>query len=507
MDQIDENKDEENPQPSAPPEPSPADIGLGDQPIASGTEPAPTPEPTPEQVQKMKDEVVIDPASIPTPAEKPVEVTSPAEAAVKKPAVTKGGQPEVFTPHPPSETADELDNEEMQHIQDMATGRINPKTYKTMWADKSTPGKIMTLFGLALSGIGAGLSRQPNMLLEMMNKEIERDMAAQQQNKTGARDFLSLQYQHDLQKAQARRIDYENKATEAETKLGLPAKVKLNIAQADALDAQMAGLSSKNSAINKAYVDMIGQMSDVVKDNPAGQALLNDTIVPAVMGKIQQNNADTAAKTKLATDVANKKAAEVQKTEGPIYEGRLNKLIDAGRLMPDMKGVIPPGEVSAVMGEVTAIKENRAMAEIYNDSFRKLDEALAAGKMNKQFRDAEMNALGAAVSRATAGRYSQAEAAAQASGMFPDWKDYGQARGEKHRKTMEFFKGQEAGTAYLDRYKLKTPFPDYKYGKEKKGGNSVPVTRDVNGRAGLFDPISKEFIKWKDESQPVAKAK
>ena len=69
--------------------------------------------------------------------------------------------------------ANELKRESDAWAQDLANGHIEPKTYHDLYAKKDTLGKIGTLFGLLVSGAGAGLSHQPNAVMELMNKEIK----------------------------------------------------------------------------------------------------------------------------------------------------------------------------------------------------------------------------------------------------------------------------------------------------------------------------------------------
>lgn len=64
-------------------------------------------------------------------------------------------------------------------VQDVKNGHIDPKAF---WANKSTPGKISTVIGVLLSGLGAGASGQENMAMKVLNQEIDRDIDAQKSN-------------------------------------------------------------------------------------------------------------------------------------------------------------------------------------------------------------------------------------------------------------------------------------------------------------------------------------
>ncbi len=94
--------------------------------------------------------------------------------------------------------------------QDLANGHITPKTYQDLFASKSTLGKVGTLFGLLLSGAGSGLSGQPSTVLSMMDKEIQRDLEAQIQSKTNAKNFITLNQQALMNQANVRQLDTDS---------------------------------------------------------------------------------------------------------------------------------------------------------------------------------------------------------------------------------------------------------------------------------------------------------
>ena len=98
--------------------------------------------------------------------------------------------------------ANDLLNESTAQMQDYMTGHIQPKTYSDLFADKSTLGKIGTLFGLMLGGAGSGLSHQPNALLNMMDQQIKNDYDAQQKNVQNKQSFFTLAMQNKLNQAQ-----------------------------------------------------------------------------------------------------------------------------------------------------------------------------------------------------------------------------------------------------------------------------------------------------------------
>jgi hypothetical protein len=84
---------------------------------------------------------------------------------------------------------------------DLKNGHITPKTYESLFHDKSTLGKIGTIFGMLISGAGSGLAHQSNAMLDMMNKQIQNDLEAQTTSKTNAQHFLKLSQEHEMNKA------------------------------------------------------------------------------------------------------------------------------------------------------------------------------------------------------------------------------------------------------------------------------------------------------------------
>ena len=93
---------------------------------------------------------------------------------------------------------------------DLENGHITPETYQSMFHDKSTLGKVGTIFGLLMSGAGSGLSHQPNALLGMMDNVIKNDLAAQIQSKQNAQNYLRTNQNAILTKAHAGKLDADS---------------------------------------------------------------------------------------------------------------------------------------------------------------------------------------------------------------------------------------------------------------------------------------------------------
>lgn len=113
---------------------------------------------------------------------------------------------------------DELDQESQAWMQDLMNGHVKPETYKSLYAKQDTLGKIGTIFGLLLGGASSGLTHQPNVALEMMNNEINRDLEAQKQSKTNAQNFLRINQQSGVNAATIAKMRQDGLLSETQAK-------------------------------------------------------------------------------------------------------------------------------------------------------------------------------------------------------------------------------------------------------------------------------------------------
>src|SRR5271166_985854 len=105
--------------------------------------------------------------------------------------------------------ANEIDNHVKAFQSDLDAGHIKPKTYADLFHDKSTLGKISSIFGMMLSGMGSGLAHQPNMAFEMMNNQIKNDLQAQQDSVTNRQNFLRINQEGLMKQSQSKAMDAE----------------------------------------------------------------------------------------------------------------------------------------------------------------------------------------------------------------------------------------------------------------------------------------------------------
>jgi len=433
--------------------------------------------------------------------------TAATSAPVQQPTVpAQQAQPPVSPSVQPAANPQEMDLHDQQYAADLAQGHITPKTMQDMFADpKNTLGKIGTIFGLIVGGAGAGLSHQQNLLAEMMNQTIQNDLDAQKASASNALTMYNLQNQHQLQQAQIKQMGIQNALAQAQTDLTnakTPFAAREAQANINALQAQTANgyadakIKADAHTINGLRINALQHLQNTADGLPEGptkstaQGVIDNTLTPAINQKNQQTNAQAAAK------INTKNAAQAQQQSAPdtgVNIGKFQQLVQQGRAGEALG--VPTGMQSADVGaatqEATKVQDNRAVAGIYDNSFKKLNSLSLAGNLSPGARAAEINALGTQVARATAGRYNANEASAQADGMFPQVGDWPSTRDEKYAKSMQFFKGQEAGTPTLDRYQLKTPFP-----YQSLGGNAAATNNQALAwaKANPNDPRAKTIM-------------
>lgn len=183
-----------------------------------------------------------------------------AQAAMPSQPETNDGEegeevaaaPQPKAPSTPQEVKqgifDHLMTEDDAWNKDLQNGHIQPETINSLFAKKDTIGKISTIFGLMLGGIGSGLTKQPNALLEMMNNQIKNDLEAQKTSKENAQNFLKINMQHQINQGQLAQWVRQGKLTEAEAK---------NVTQEAALKAySLSNMQMNRKALHSLSTDV-----------------------------------------------------------------------------------------------------------------------------------------------------------------------------------------------------------------------------------------------------------
>jgi hypothetical protein len=216
---------------------------------------------------------------------------------------------------PPNTKQDMLD-EANNFEQDLNNGHIKPETYHDLFAKKSTLGKIGSIFGLIIGGMGSGLTHQPNAALEMMNNEIKNDLAAQEKSKDNAQNFVKINQQRLLNEA-----DIPNKV-----KQGLLTDAQAEQARQEAL---AKGFNTSQMMMNSAAFH---QLVETGKKLPPGPQ--RDAYMQAITGlgtQIQQEHYNIADKQAAMEASMNPSAGPSQQNPEVAFQNKQRTLLQSGR--------------------------------------------------------------------------------------------------------------------------------------------------------------------------------
>lgn len=125
-------------------------------------------------------------------------------------------------------------------FQEASEGKIDPNRY---WGNRSTFGKVRTIVGLIMAGIGQGMMKSDkNMALEMLNKQIDMDLDAQRKN---------LDQKNNLYRYNLDRLKDEDEAY---------AVTRNQLAAVSAAQLQLAAARSQDPAAKARAQQALGQL-------------------------------------------------------------------------------------------------------------------------------------------------------------------------------------------------------------------------------------------------------
>lgn len=216
------------------------------------------------------------------------------------------------------EVYQQMNKEAALVAKDYADGHISPKTYNDLMyhnkdgSEKSTVGKLSSIFGLLLSGAGSGLAHQQNMVLEMMNKTIDNDLEGQKKTKESQLNFLNHAKEYLRTKSETALQGEQGKLLSQQTEA---AKINNDIlAQTRAKNAMMLGFVK----------ELYGMTDNLPPEQQARVRQATDGVSGVVQQKIMQDNA------KAAQAVSNNSA--MAKGSEQEYNATTQKLRAAGML-------------------------------------------------------------------------------------------------------------------------------------------------------------------------------
>ncbi len=324
------------------------------------------------------------------------------EETAATPAATMPQQPAEPTA---AQDAQNMNNHDLLLQQDMAMGKIQPKTYNDLYHEKSTLGKLGTLFGLVIGGAGAGLTHTSNPVLDMMDKEIERDLHGQQSSNTNTQNWYNMAKAHELQRYQQEKLHaetqsqlignighgYETAITKEKLRQTAPgADTTIPDIATNALIHAGAVNKAGNAmriGLGQTFQDTLNKMGPG-QAKQVGQNVLNNQIWPAINAKNAQKNAVTAARKKAIKAVAgtlkNAPASNDAAPQNQVDEDKLLAALNAGKTqLPGFgfrKGAIDPQLEMPIQEEKSKLEFNRDGAKALTDSFNRLAQKRFSGQ-------------------------------------------------------------------------------------------------------------------------------
>ncbi len=290
----------------------------------------------PEQIPAAADPAAMDPSSpataddTPAPAQSDASAPAPTDAApaptASNPDVSPDGTVNVVGQKPISSPYLKAQDAGIQN--DFAMGHIKPETYQDLFAKKDTLGKIGTIFGLIVGGAGAGLTHQPNAVLEMMKNEIQNDLQGQVHSNENAQNFYRLNQQQQMNDATMKKMVKEGKLTEAQAALAKQ--------QRDTGAYALANIQTNRAAFHS----LVMQVNKLPIGSPERQeaeqklAMMNNAI-----DKENYSIADRAAAQSALAHAVFNKTPEGQKANGGGDTGEQN-FQDQSKLLR-MSGNVP----------------------------------------------------------------------------------------------------------------------------------------------------------------------
>jgi hypothetical protein len=251
--------------------------------------------------------------------------------------------------------------------------KANPLKENAYLENMGAGKKIGTALGLLLSGAGAGLSGQPNMAMEFLNKQIDRNIQAQKdrfgQQNTVWSAYKDL-YQNEQvadQMARVHALDMlTHQASLTAAQLGTPAAA-----------AHLLELKSKLAPErNKLILDSAGAMNMIPMNNPnsGGSPQGGNAQPPAKSGEEPpqaSNNANFQS-----AYAGEKHKPENDYADSPILNSNAQDHLDTLRYTPKAKE-----EMDQIKGQYTAAQQaDTILSQLHPVMMNLHKDALQAGK-------------------------------------------------------------------------------------------------------------------------------
>jgi hypothetical protein len=258
---------------------------------------------------------------------------------------------------------------------DLANGHITPLTYNKLMfynaedtgegkygTQKSTLGKLGSLFSLLVSGAGSGLAHQPNAVIGMMNNTIQNDLEAQKQSKANAQNYLRLAQQHEMQKANINVLN-----SQAALNANISAQQKMNSAAFHSFVKQANAYPPGSPEQQKAFATlaMLKPTLDQTNSTLADRAATAGAIYS--LGQ-QQNPAQKIGQAQ-DPEAAFKARQQAAQLSGDPYQ-QANAKFEADRHLPGVAGtaskIVPPDVQDRMIKMNTLDKQLKNLTGVLN---------------------------------------------------------------------------------------------------------------------------------------------
>lgn len=315
-----------------------------------------------------------------------------------------------------------LYNQEMQTIQNdnedlkqkILTKQIDPNHY---WNNLSTGNKISAALAMILGGAGAGLTGQPNVAVNFIQKAIQDDIESQKADQSN----LTTMYRLGLDKYRDRQLAEQFATIQAHNVLS--AQIQQTAARLGTQDAlfkadQALGLLAK-------------------QDGPIMNNLAIQSSALRMLNQPQRSGG-----------VAN----------SPIDNNRWTALKQVG--------LISPGDEGAIEKEAQQLVEADNLRKSLHDSFNKLSDAALAGHLTPGLRDTEMQSLAGKLAKFSEGRFNLQESKQQIEAVMPAGLDILSPK-VRNERLLKLDQLTEPATPMLDKLGLRIRRPTFTPGAPK----------------------------------------
>ncbi len=255
----------------------------------------------------------------------------------------------------------DINDERMAALNDYKQGHIDPNAY---FGEKDAKhpfneghSKVMTAIGLILGGLGSGLTRGPNVALDFLNKNIDRNIAAQ---------MSEMNKQSNVMTALSQQFGNVKDAA-----------MMHGVMQRDILSDRLQEEAAKSQ-------------------NPLAQAQAKQAI-----GALQAQNAPALAQL--------------------AYRQTVIRGMQAGALPPEagVQALVEPAHQQKVYDALGKVRTLNDMQQNMGAQAQKLQQMVLNGVMSPRDADAMRQQYAPVIARMSAGRFNLEEATQQVKNFFP----------------------------------------------------------------------------------------